>query len=222
LILSLFLGLCTAAEAYHPVLEKKEHRFKAMLDYQMKDFHLLRHVRYFDVVRYSTLAGSVSNKSKLPKYPRFETIMKAGVPDSSLLTQTNSDYLAHALLKKDYFWQNRLPWFQSDTVYMLRFIDKADKHLKAIETRAELKSFLGKVDTPAELLLWLLAKESPYVHPYSYQKIKKGYRVRFLDDESCTCTYHTYFKFYDMEGELLNVEEIEKVVYDPQCPEMMI
>ena len=220
--LVIFLSSLSNSETinYMPTLHQDEKRFENK--YGWNDFHLGWKVTYFDVVRYSTLPNSDGKIFKLPKKLIFETIFQAGDMPSEGLNEKSMRYLAKAVLTPAYFWKHQLPLIFSYTVYSLRFIDADDGRLKAVETRDEVRQFLGKIDTPAELSLWLLASESPYVTPYSFMKKGDLYRVRFFDDDIFTCTYHEYFKYYNAQGKVVKVKEIQKIRYEIPCPEIAI
>jgi hypothetical protein len=208
---------------YMPKLQKGEVRFRTdTRSYGWDDFHLAWDVSYFDVVRYSTEPNSDGKTFILPDMLHFETIFQVGkLPEGGLKKQSTS-YLAKAVLTPEYFWKYQLPLLFSYTVYTLRFIDAKDGRLKAIETVDEIRQMLGRIDTPAELALWLLATEPAYARPYSFKKDHGLYRVRFLDDEIFSCSYHEYMKFFDAEGRVVRQEEVKKVVYERPCPEIAL
>jgi hypothetical protein len=206
-----------------PKLQKGEVRFrKDTRSYGWDDFRLAWDVSYFDVVRYDTKSGSDEQALTLPDRLHFETVFQAGkLPDGGLKKRSTS-YLATAVLTPEYFWKYPVPLLSAYTVYSLRFIDAKDGRLKAIETVDEIRQMLGKIDTPAELALWLLATEPAYARPYSFQKTHGLYRVRFLDDDIFSCTYREYVKFFDAQGSVVKEEEIKKIVYEKPCPEIAL
>jgi len=209
---------------YIPKLQKGEERFannKRM--YGWNDFHPAWKIRYFDVVRFSTVPLINDDSLELPKPPiHFEMIYQVGRLPEGGFHQKDTEYLARAVTTSGYFWKYQVMLLLSYTIYSLRFIDADDGRLKAIETLDEVRQFLGRIDTPAELSLWLLASEPPYRKPYSYIRKNKLFRVRFWDDDIFTCTYHEYFKYYDEEGKVVKFEEIKKIRYEEPCPEIAI
>jgi len=209
---------------YVPSLQKGEEKFAYdKRRYKWSDFNLGWDVRYFDVVRFSSLPAADDGSFELPQPPVvFETIFQAGRLPQSGLHQRDADYLARTVATSAYFWKHQVMLLLSYTIYSLRFIDAKDGKAKAVETRDEVRHFLGKIDTPAELSLWLLASESPHISAYSYMRTKEGYRVRFLDDDIFSCTYHEYFKYYDAEGKVVRVEPYKKIHYEKPCPEIAI
>ena len=203
-----------------PKLSKEEKKFKPLKSYGWKNFRLGWQVSYFDLVSFTTLP-SEGKQFKLPKgKASFETLFHAGKVTKKL-NERSMQYLAKAILKPAYFWKFPQPLLNDYTFYSLRFIDAKDGKFKAIETLDEVRHFLGKIDTEAELKLWIMASDHPFRESYSYKKIGKAYRVRFFDSDLGQCYFHEYFRFYDEKGKVLEEKTIRNV-HVKGCVEIMI
>ena len=203
-----------------PKLEKDEKRFKRVESYRWKDFHLGWKVSYFDMVSFNTLP-SEGKRFHLPEgKASFDKILHAGKLTKKL-NEKSVQYLAKAILKPKYFWKFPQPLLNDYTFYSLRFIDANDGKLKAIETLKEVQQFLGKIDTEAELLLWIMASDHPRRVSYSYKKAGKTYRVRFFDSDMGQCYFHEYFRYYDENGKVLKKKKLREVQVKG-CIEIMI
>jgi len=201
-----------------PLLSKGEKRFKSFKLNNWRDFNLGWRVNYFDVVTFSTKPYN-GKKFKLPKNAKLKELFHIG-QSRDIFGNNYAKYLAKAIMKPKYFWKYAHPLLHDYTFYSLRFIDAKDNILKAIETLEELKQFLGDIDTPAELNLWIMASEK-FKRAYSYKKIGNLYRVRFFDSDLGGCYFHEYFYYYNKNGKVIKKQEIKKVKLKG-CVEVMI
>jgi len=221
-ILAAFLSANTITMTHNPIpkLSKIEKRFKRFKSYSWRDFHLGWKVDYFDVVSFNTLPSD-GKHFKLPEgKASFSKLLYVGNPRINL-NKKSMQYLAKAIMNPNYFWKFPQPLLNDYTFYSLRFIDADDGKLKAIETLDEVRQFLGKIDTEAELLLWIMASEDPFRRAYSYKKLGNTYRVRFLDSDLGQCYFSEYFRYYDENGKLLKEKSIRNI-HVKGCTEVMI
>lgn len=203
-----------------PKLSKGEKKFKPWASYGWKSFHLGWQVSYFDLVSFNTLPYD-RKEFKLPKGEAyFLTLFNEGKAKKEL-NKRSTQYLAKAILKSNYFWKYQQPLINDYMFYSLRFIDAKDGRLKAIETLDEVRHFLGKIDTPAELKMWIMASDHPLRASYSYKKIGKLYRVRFFDSDPGECYFHEYFRFYNEKGKVVKKKTIREV-HVKGCVEVMM
>ena len=218
----LFLNAQTVTLMHKPVpkLDKGEKKFKNWKSYGWKDFHLGWKVTYFDVVSFNTLPSEGKHFNLSKDKASFEEILHAGNLTKKL-NEKSVQYLAKAILKPEYFWKFPQPLLNDYTFYSLRFIDAKDGKLKAIETPKEVQQLLGTIDTEAELLLWIMVSDHPRRPSYSYKKIDKGYRVRFLDSDMGECYFREYFRYYDETGKVLK-EKTLREIHVKGCVEIMI
>lgn len=224
IVMTLVIGLnaqtVTLTHKPVPKLDKGEKKFKNIKSYRGNDFHLGWEVDYFDVVSFNT-RPSDGKTFLLPQGKAFfiETFHVGKA--TKKLDERSQQYLAKAILKPTYFWKFPQPLLNDYTFYTLRFVDAKDEKLKAIETLDEVKQFLGNIDTEAEILLWILASDHPRRGSYSYKKVGKNYRVRFLDSDMGECYFHEYFRYYDENGKVVKEKTLRKVQVK-DCVEIMI
>jgi len=214
-LLMLFGSIHVMAQQKSVKLNKGEKKFKAFSHYStMKAYHLSWNIVHFDVVTYG-----VTKDLKPRKEGVFKTLFKAGPVSMNKTRKRELVWLSKAILKKSYFWKKEIPLFGDYDFYSLRFIEKGDPRFKAIETLQEVKEMLGKIDTEAELLLWITASESWYPVPYSYRKEGKLYRVRFLFDQSCD--RYELLRYYNSNGDVVKNRKINQR-HIKECSEIMI
>jgi len=221
-ILAAFLSAHTITMIHKPIpkLSKMEKRFKSFKLYSRRDFHLGWKVDYFDVVSFNTLPFD-GKHFKLPEgKATFIKLLYVGNPRMNL-NKKSMQHLAKAIMNSNYFWKFPQPLLNNYTFYSLRFIDADDGKLKAIETLDEVRQFLGKIDTEAELLLWIMVSEDPFRRAYSYKKFGNTYRVRFLDSDLGRCYFYEYFRYYDENGNVIKKRTIRKV-HIKGCAEAVI
>ena len=183
-------------------LSKGEHLFHPFKTYTLASFHFAKPLLYMDVVSFQT-EPSNGETFKLPKNYTFFPLFFVGDLEISKSRQKRAfDYLAHAILYKEYFWKTPWPPVFIYNFTTLRFMEADDKRLKAITQPQDILDLLGEIDTEAELQLWIEAKfaASQPVAAYSWKKVGDLYRVRFLGINPFTCIYHEYFIYIDKHG----------------------
>ena len=210
-ILKLFLILTVAifARGYKPKLDRGEHLFDSSPSYRLSNFNLAWDVRYFKVLSYNT----IYDNPKKVDYKSVQTLFKT---DNRKLNPNSVRYLMKVMLRSNYFWKYRLAPSPMIRYNIVIFIDKHGK-MFALESKKELREFLGKIDTPAEVLLWAYATDKDeYRNPYSYKKTKNGYRVRYNTFVMQSCDYIDEFAYYKSNGKLIKRVR-NRVVHDKQC-----
>jgi len=200
-----------------------EHRFKALESYTIQDFHFAKPIVYMDVVTFQTLPSD-GEIFKLPKKIEYYTDLSVGK-----LTLDNAyrewafDYLAKAILKKEYFWKRALPPIFIYAFTTLRFMEAKEKRLKAVTSLQDILDLLGTIDTEAELHLWIEAKfaANEPVAAYSWKKEGSLYRVRFRGLNPFTCFYYEYFLYIDQHGKYIR-KKVLKQYRKKGCSVLMI
>ena len=86
----------------------------------------------------------------------------------------------------------------------------------SVDDKKDLLKVLGKIDTPAELLLWANAVDSSeFTKPYSYKKTKNGYRVREFYFIMQSCNFVDRFIYFNQNGKIL--KETKKITHIKNC-----
>ena len=207
--LILILSVTIFARAYKPKLDRGEHLFAPSTSYRMQNFNLAWSVSYFKVLSYNT----IYDNPKKVDYKSARTLFKT---DNRKLNPNSVRYLMKVMLRSNYFWKYRLAPSPMIRYNIVIFIDKHGK-MFALESKKELREFLGKIDTPAELLLWTYANDKgEFGNPYSYKKIKNGYRVRYNTFVMQSCDYVDEFIYYNRYGKVIKRVR-NRVVHDRHC-----
>ena len=207
LIIMLFSSLLLGDEN-NVTVENGEEQFKPLKSYKMSDFHFAKPIVYMDIAWFCTKHGSDGKHFELPKNYTFHTLLKVGkLTMSEKMKRYSFDYLAHAILNKEYFWKRATPLLWDYTFTTLRFIEQDDPRLKAITEPQDIIDLFGDIDTPAELSVWMKAMY-PH-HLYSWKKVKNLYRVRFRGLDSISCIYDEHFDYFDKHGKRVKTETIQ-------------
>jgi len=146
-----------------PLPDIIEKRFKKPCDYRLKDFHLSSNVRYFTL--YSSYSG-VRCRYDPEIYRSLEEKPKDAIVQVSQKDQ-NGMWLyvppvGCVLGPRPAEW--------------IVYLDDRNRAHK-ITNRRELRQFLGQIDTPAELLLWL--RLNGKIDVCNYRRTLNGYTARF-------------------------------------------
>ena len=159
----LFIAAILFAGCRQPLPDITEKRFKKLCDYRLKDFHLSPDIRYFTL--YSNYSG-VRCRYDPEIYRSLEEKLK--------------DAIVHASQKDQNGMRLYVPPVGSVLgpvpAEWIVYLDDAGRAHK-ITDRRELRQFLGKIDTPAELLLWL--RLNGKIDVCSYRRTVGGYTARF-------------------------------------------
>ena len=153
----------------------KMEKFKSLNEYRLSDFHLAKDVKYFSI------------------HLGFSGITYRY--DSQTYQQLTSEQ-EHALEEakkgvKSYFnlYIPPVAALIGRPVAYIIYIDEASR-VHTVETKDELKEFLGNIDTSAEVKVWLMLNGKRNVSKYKKRFV--DYRAWFCDESShsnARCTY---------------------------------
>ena len=189
-------------EIKFPNLDINEFRFKPLNTYKFEDFKIKKSIKYFELMSFKTKEYT-GYRFELEEPFSYNLLLSVGDIPKSKEVEQSREILAKLILNTNYFWK----WQEYPSLkyrYILfNFFEKRDRRMKAIENKEELKKILRKIDTPAELLIWIKANKFYNSNPYSYLKIGSKYRVRFFDVTKNGCHIKEYFEFYNKDGDLI-------------------
>ena len=175
----------------------KEHRFRDLLDYTLEDCKLHWLVDAFAVFRYDIV------ERKKIHFHNLQLTFKGGKLIFTPELKRDIEYLANLMLqRKEKYFLNK-PHGIRDIFHLVIFRKNGKTY--ALESFDELKSMLGKLNTPAEILLWVHLKNLST--PYSYQYKKGIWRLRYK--YRTNCGYGEYFIYYDSYGNYLREKAIK-------------
>ena len=162
----------------------------------LHDVHLSKPVKYFDIKQYDVTGKYVTGWSfDMAAYKRLSNEEKKKMTSVKGKKPVTS------------FWKISLNDGTFNGFYNLHYLDDNIK-VHSIDSRKELLSFLGTVDTPAEFAILFLA------HSYGkirYKKMGKVYNIRihdvyYPDCDGCgepACTLFIRQKLIDNRGNIL-------------------
>ena len=185
-----------------PMLDSGEIKFKKLDTYRFDDFKLTKKIRYFEIIKNGPASVAIA---------RYGT-KKDNSISSSIDRKTiekNTSKISHMTLMQRLHgpaYSMMIP-----PIYTVRYIDAAG-HEGIIVKPEKLRSFLGEIDTPAELQLWLSLTG---VQPpgYSYKKEKGMYRVRWnfsLLNDTGMCVNYAYKARVDSQGRIMKIRDRKK------------
>jgi len=196
-----------------PTLDSGETKFKKLSAYNLSDFNFAKHVQYLEIIEYtSNLRQQSRQVKKFAKKvdKRFPVVSKQYYhKGKNSLSQTQKRSLQ--MLRHEMFIGSDHLAGDSNYGMMRAFVDSrivqyidGDGKSHIISTKKELKAVLGKINTPAEVQLWLLL--SGDVAGYSYEKVNDDYRVRWnyiqFTDMAGLCYHYTFFRVLDEKGSM--------------------
>ncbi len=219
LIVMLFSSLLFGAENSVTV-ENGEKQFKPLESYTMSDFRFAKPIVYMDIAWFTTKPFSDGKHFELHKNYTFHTILKVGkLTISEKMKRYSFDYLAHAILNKEYFWKKATPLLWDYTFTTLRFIEQGDPRLKAITEPQDIIDLFGKIDTPAELHIWLKVMYQNLEFLRGWKKVDNLYRIHFKGLNNF-CIYDEHFDYFDKYGKKVKTETIQKY-HKKDCDESL-
>lgn len=197
LLLMLFFSGMFFAKT-HTALSHNEHLFKEDRVYRMEDFNLTWDIDDFVIYRYD-----IFGMDDRVAFKDLKPVFHGGKIAYTEKIQHDIEILANMMLKrKEKYFLNK-PHGIRDIFHL--FIFRKDGKTYALESFDELKQILGRLDTPAELLLWLrlkyLSKPDSYLYSHGIWRVRFSYRTN--------CGYGIYFEYYDRNGEFINRKEIK-------------
>ncbi len=208
LIIMLFSSLLLGDEN-NVTVESSEKQFKPFKSYTMSDFHFAKPIVYMDIAWFSAKGDSDSKHFELRKDYTFHTMLKIGkLTMSEKMKRYSFDYLAHAILNKEYFWKRAIPLIWDYTFTTLRFIEQGDPRLKAITESQDIIDLFGEIDTPAELHVWIEAMYRNLEFLRGWEKVDNLYRIHFKGLNNF-CIYFDYYDYYDKYGKKVKTETIQ-------------
>jgi hypothetical protein len=153
----------------------KLEKFKSLHVYKLNDFHLVKDVKYFSIHLGFT---GITYRYNAQTYQQLSSDQKHTLEDAKKEV-------------KSYFNLYMPPngMLIGRPVAYILYMDETSK-VHTIETKDELKEFLGNIDTPAEVKVWLMLNGKRDVS--SYKKGFVDYRAWFCDEASFSnakCTY---------------------------------
>ena len=183
-----------------PMLDNGETKLKhpseyTVSEYDLSDFNFAKQVQYFEVIEYVSHPSYQSRQVK--KFAkkvdrRFPVAIHKYYPkgkNSLSETQKRSlQMLKHEMfIGVDHLGRDcSSSMMASFCTRIVQYIDESGKsHI--VSTKKELKAVLGRIDTPAEVQLWLTLSGSRPA--YSCKKADDAYRVRW-----------NYIQYTDMAG----------------------
>ncbi len=189
---------------YKPLKAKEGKALKSLTDYMLSDVHLVKPVKYFDIKQYDVSGKYVTGWSfDMAAYKKLSSKEKKKIRS------------VKGKKPRDPFWKLSLNDGTFNGFYNLHYLDKKAK-VHTLNSRKELISFLGAVDTPAELSMLFLD------HSYGkirYKKMGNVYNIRindisYSDCDGCgepACTVFIRQMILDNRGDiLLNRQVSEK------------
>ncbi len=207
-LLLLFTNLLSAYSVNFPTLDRNELKFKPLNNYTFNDFKLSRKIRYLELISFRT-KDYTGRDFKLQEPFKYDTLLSVGALKSKELAHKAREILGNLIVKENYFWK----WQEYPTLkyryILLNYYEKRDARMKAIENKREILDILKRIDTEAELLLWVKAINRANSKPYSYKYSNRVYRVRFFEVSENGCHIKEYFEYFNKKGALLKTKLIK-------------
>ena len=154
---------------------EKMEKFKSLQEYRLNDFRLAKDVKYFSI---QLGFSGITYRYNVQTYKQLSSEQKHALKDAkkgvkryfNLYIPPNAAMIGRPV------------------AYIL-YMDETSK-VHTVETKEELKGFLGNIDTPAEVKVWLMLNRKRDVS--RYEKRFVDYRTWFCDEASFSnakCSY---------------------------------
>ena len=186
----------TQLKYYKPLKVNEGRKLISLKHAILDDIHLAKFVKYFDVKQYDVSGKYVTGWSfDMEAYTRLSNNEKKKIRS------------VKGKEPKDSFWKLFLNDGTFHGFYNLHYLDKNAK-VYSINSREELLSFIGTVDTPAELSMLFLGHSNEKIR---YKKRERVYNIRineiyYSDCDGCgepACTLFVRQKVIDNRGNIL-------------------
>ena len=159
-------------QKYKPLKKNEGLRLSSLKTAKLDDVHLAKAVKYFDIKQYDASSKYVSGWSfDMAAYNKLSSKDKKKIRS------------VRAKKPKNTFWKFSFVDGPLAGFYNLHYIDNHSK-VQTINSRRELLSFLGTIDTPVELSMLFLDHHYGKIH---YRKIGNIYNIRINDVSYSDC-----------------------------------
>lgn len=188
---------------YNPLKANAGRKLMSLKKAMLSDVHLTKPVKYFDIKQYDVSGKYVGGWSfDMAAYKKLSNREKKKIRS------------AKAKKPKSSFWKCSLNDGTFAGFYNLHYLDSHSR-VQTINSRKDLLSFLGTVDTPAELSMLFLD------HNYGkicYKKMRNIYNLRindvyYPDCDGCgepACTLFVRQKIMDNRGNILLDKQVSE------------
>jgi hypothetical protein len=202
-------------ERYKPLKANEGRKLMSLTKAKLKDVHLAKHVKYFDIKQYDNYKKYVGGLSfDMTAYKNLSSKDKKKIRS------------ARPVKPHDPFWKVYLLDGVESGYYNLHYINK-DSRFHTITTRKKLLAFLGRIDTPTELSILFLGRT---VGKIGYKKIGDLYIMRihelsFTDCDGCgepACILFVRHMIMDNRGNILLDKQISEQSFksEKQCSKL--
>ncbi|WP_294955329.1 hypothetical protein [Sulfurovum sp.] len=183
-------------QQYKPLKTNEGRKPASLKSAKLSDVHLAKAVKYFDIKQYNIYGEYIAGWSfDMAAYNKLSTNDKKKIRS------------ARAKKPKHSFWKYSFNDGAVAGFYNLHYIDSHSK-VQTINSRKDLLSFLGTVDTPAELSMLLLGDVYGKIR---YRKMGTIYNLRsnvlsFSDCDGCgepACTLFVRQRIMNNRGAIL-------------------
>ena len=160
-----------ALKKYKPLKENEGRKLKSLQSAMLSDVHLAKRVKYFDIKQYDVDGKYIGGWSfDMAAYKKLSNKDKKRISSPKMKKPKSS------------FWTL---YFNDGAVSITLNLHYLDTHsrVKTINSRKGLLSFLGTVDTPAELSMLFLN----YYYRVRYKKMGNIYNLRINDVSYSDC-----------------------------------
>jgi len=181
---------------YKPLKENEGRKLQSLKSAMLSDVHLAKPVKYFDIKQYDVSGKYVGGWSfDMAAYKKLSNKDKKKIRSAKVKKPKSS------------FWRCSLNDGTFAGFYNLHYLDNHSR-AQTINSHKELLSFLGTVDTPAELSMLFLDHNYGKI---SYKRMGNIYNLRitdiyYPDCDGCgepACTLFVRQKIMDNRGKIL-------------------
>ena len=201
-------------QQYKPLKANEGKKLMPLRKAKLSDVHLAKAVKYFDIKQYDVSSKYVTGWS-------FDMVAY------NKLSSKDKKKIRSARVKKskNIFWELSLNDATFAGFYNLHYID-IHSEVQTINSRKDLLSFLGTVDTPAELSMLFLSHNYGKIY---YKKMGSIYNLRinyvyYPDCDGCgepACTLFVGQRIMDNRGNILLDRQVSEKSFqsEKKCSE---